>query len=92
MPSATAAAAAAASVNGGGSGGHECATCKKTFSRSDILRKHMKTHVPCPCPVCGQLFQDKFTLAKHQIEASLTTRVSNCNLRRFRGHPDKMSA
>ena len=53
---------------GVGGGGHECPTCKKTFSRSDILRKHLRTHVPCPCPVCGQLFQDKFTLAKHQIE------------------------
>ena len=59
-----------ANGSGGGSsgGGHECPTCKKTFSRSDILRKHLRTHVPCPCPVCGQLFQDKFTLAKHQIE------------------------
>ena len=55
-----------------GNGGHECPTCKKTFSRSDILRKHLRTHVPCPCPVCGQLFQDKFTLAKHQIEVRKT--------------------
>ena len=60
----------------GGGGGHECPTCKKTFSRSDILRKHLRTHVPCPCPVCGQLFQDKFTLAKHQIEVGRSSQVA----------------
>ena len=47
---------------------HNCTMCSKKFSRADILRKHMKTHVNSSCTVCGQIFNDKAALAKHQVE------------------------
>ena len=50
---------------------HSCNVCHKKFSRADILRKHVKTHVNSSCSVCGQIFNDKVALAKHQSEVSL---------------------
>ena len=47
---------------------HSCNVCNKKFSRADILRKHVKTHVNSSCSVCGQIFNDKVALAKHQSE------------------------
>ena len=47
---------------------HNCSMCSKKFSRADILRKHLKTHVNSSCTVCGQIFNDKVALAKHQVE------------------------
>ena len=47
---------------------HNCTMCNKKFSRADILRKHMKTHTSSSCTVCGQIFNDKVALAKHQVE------------------------
>ena len=47
---------------------HSCNVCHKKFSRADILRKHVKTHVSSSCSVCGQIFNDKVALAKHQSE------------------------
>ena len=47
---------------------HACTVCNKKFSRADILRKHVKTHVTSSCTVCGQIFNDKVALAKHQSE------------------------
>lgn len=47
---------------------HSCHMCNKKFSRADILRKHVKTHVNSSCTVCGQICNDKVALAKHQVE------------------------
>ena len=47
-----------------------CPSCPKRFARTDILRKHIKTHNPCTCAVCGQVFQNKLELGKHQIGVS----------------------
>lgn len=47
---------------------HNCNLCSKKFSRADILKKHVKTHVSSSCTVCGQIFNDKVALAKHQVE------------------------
>ncbi|TRY63182.1 hypothetical protein TCAL_04017 [Tigriopus californicus] len=64
----------------GTSGNHVCPTCLKKFSRGDILRKHVKSHLPTLCTVCGQLFNDKFMLSKHQMEAhsSSVERIFQC--------------
>ena len=51
---------------------HNCTMCSKKFSRADILRKHMKTHVNTSCTVCGQIFNDKVALGKHQVEVGHT--------------------
>merc|ERR1711899_82047 len=58
---------------------HNCNMCSKKFSRADILRKHMKTHVNTSCTVCGQIFNDKVALAKHQVEVHTLDRVFQCS-------------
>ena len=47
---------------------YNCHMCSKKFSRADILRKHIKTHVTSTCTTCGEIFGDKVTLSKHQME------------------------
>ena len=68
---------AEASVPSGGERGvpgpaltpHPCTMCNKQFTRADDLKKHLKSsHITSNCSVCGQLFQDKVALAKHQVE------------------------
>jgi uncharacterized Zn-finger protein len=54
---------------------HNCNMCNKKFSRADILRKHVKTHASTSCTVCGQIFNDKVGLAKHQVEVGHKRRV-----------------
>ena len=51
-------------------GEHICTICKEGFSRQDILKKHIKTSHPnsSHCAACGQDFQDRLALAKHQTE------------------------
>ena len=50
-----------------------CNICNKTFSRSDFLKKHLKSHTnPSYCAACGQHFQDRLALAKHQTEVRTT--------------------
>ena len=51
-------------------GHHWCSVCGKRFTRSDILRKHLRSHAPWPCNQCGQLFNDKAALTKHQADVS----------------------
>ena len=55
---------------------HSCNVCNKKFSRADILRKHVKTHVNSSCSVCGQIFNDKVALAKHQSEVGPSFDIS----------------
>ena len=51
-------------------GEHICTICKEGFSRLDTLKKHIKTSHPnsSHCAACGQDFQDRLALAKHQTE------------------------
>ena len=52
---------------------HPCTMCNKQFTRADDLKKHLKTsHITSNCSVCGQMFQDKIALAKHQVEVRNT--------------------
>lgn len=59
---------------------HNCNLCSKKFSRADILKKHVKTHVSSSCTVCGQIFNDKVALAKHQVEVGHYQIFSDINL------------
>ena len=54
-------------------GEHICTICNKGFSRLDILKKHVKTsHTNAShCAACGQDFQDRLALAKHQTEVRM---------------------
>ena len=53
-------------------GDHICNICNKSFSRSDIFKKHLKTHTNTShCAACGQDFQDRLALAKHQTEVRI---------------------
>jgi hypothetical protein len=48
---------------------HICNICKRTFPGSDMLKKHSKSHTNTShCAACGQDFQDRLALAKHQTE------------------------
>ena len=58
---------------------HNCSMCSKKFSRADILRKHLKTHVNSSCTVCGQIFNDKVALAKHQVEVGQLSTIKFCH-------------
>ena len=59
---------------------HSCHMCNKKFSRADILKKHIKTtHTNTSCTVCGQLFNDKAALAKHQVEVGNHEMVGDIN-------------
>jgi hypothetical protein len=50
---------------------HSCKECDKTFSRSDSLNRHMKTHSNSEmvhdykCNLCNKTFRDKFNLRSH---------------------------
>ena len=54
-----------------------CNVCHKNFSRSDILKKHLKSHISSNCTICGETFQDKLGLAKHQMEVSFLNIYTN---------------
>jgi len=55
-----------------------CEVCDKKFSKLDVLKKHAKSHITCPCTVCNQVFRDKLTLTKHQIEVHTLDKVFQC--------------
>jgi hypothetical protein len=61
---------------------HGCSMCNKKFSRADILRKHVKTHVNSACTVCGKMFTDKVALAKHQVEVGQKSYLMHSDYRR----------
>ena len=52
---------------------HGCSMCNKQFTRADVLKKHLKTsHLTANCAVCGEMFDDKVALAKHQVEVQFS--------------------
>ena len=48
---------------------HPCTACNRTFSRSDMLARHMRLHTglrPYPCHLCSQVFSRSDHLHTHQ--------------------------
>ena len=59
------------SIQNGSSDSNSCNICHKAFSNHEVLKKHIKSHIlntSSHCAACGQDFQDRLALAKHQTE------------------------
>ena len=67
-------------IQNGSSDLNSCNICHKAFTNPDILKKHIKSHIlstSSHCAACGQDFQDRLALAKHQTEVRHSFNLNN---------------
>ena len=67
-------------IQNGSSDSNSCNICHKAFSNHEVLKKHIKSHIlntSSHCAACGQDFQDRLALAKHQTEVRHSLRFRN---------------